>query len=106
MSPENNPEAGIFYRSDHFSLAKQGVPVLYAKGGVDHFTLGREYGEREAAEFIANRYHKVADKYDPEWDLPRHSPRHVGVFSAPAVTWPIVVFGRNGQPVMSLKRSA
>lgn len=69
MSPENNPEAGIFYRSDHFSLAKQGVPVLYAKGGVDHFTLGREYGEREAAEFIANRYHKVADKYDPEWDL-------------------------------------
>lgn len=69
MAPENNPEAGIFYRSDHFSLAKQGVPVLYAKGGVDHFFEGREYGEREAADFLANRYHKVADKFNPEWDL-------------------------------------
>jgi Zn-dependent M28 family amino/carboxypeptidase len=69
LSPENNPEAGIFYRSDHFSMAKKGVPVLYAKGGVDHFFEGREYGEREAADFLANRYHKVADKFNPEWDL-------------------------------------
>jgi len=69
MAPENNPEAGIFYRSDHFSLAKKGVPVLYGKGGVDHFLLGREYGQEVASEFLANRYHKVADKYDPNWDL-------------------------------------
>ncbi|WP_113906635.1 M28 family metallopeptidase [Aliidiomarina celeris] len=69
LAPETNPEAGIFYRSDHFSLAKQGVPVLYAKGGVDHFLLGTEYGQREASTFIAERYHKVGDKFNPEWDL-------------------------------------
>lgn len=69
LTPETNPEAGIFYRSDHFSLAKKGVPVLYGKGGVDHFLLGREYGQAQASEFLANRYHKVADKYDPNWDL-------------------------------------
>ena len=69
LAPEGNPEAGIFYRSDHFSLAKKGVPVLYGKGGVDHFLLGREYGQAQASEFLANRYHKVADKYDPNWDL-------------------------------------
>ncbi|RUO23094.1 peptidase M28 [Aliidiomarina iranensis] len=69
LAPEGNPEAGIFYRSDHFSLAKQGVPVLYAKGGVDHFFEGPEYGQREVSDFLANRYHKVADKFNPEWDL-------------------------------------
>lgn len=69
MAPENNPEAGIFYRSDHFSMAKKGVPVLYGKGGVDHFLLGREYGQAQASDFLANRYHQVGDKFDPEWDL-------------------------------------
>lgn len=69
LAPESNPEAGIFYRSDHFSMAKKGVPVLYGKGGLDHFLLGREYGQAVASEFLANRYHKVADKYDPNWDL-------------------------------------
>lgn len=69
LAPENNPEAGIFYRSDHFSLAKKGVPVLYAKGGVDHFLLGREYGQQQADAFIANNYHQVGDKFDPNWDL-------------------------------------
>jgi len=69
LAPESNPEAGIFYRSDHFSMAKKGVPVLYAKGGVDHFLLGSDYGREEAAEFLANRYHKATDEYDPEWDL-------------------------------------
>lgn len=69
LAQEANPEAGIFYRSDHFSLAKQGVPVIYAKGGVDHFFEGPEYGQREANDFLANRYHKVADKFNPEWDL-------------------------------------
>lgn len=69
LSPENNPEAGIFYRSDHFSMAKKGVPVLYGNGGIDHFLLGAEYGQKEAADFIANRYHAVGDKYNPDWDL-------------------------------------
>lgn len=69
LAPESNPEAGIFYRSDHFSLAKQGVPVLYAKGGNDHFELGEEWGAEQRAIFNRDAYHKPADEYDPEWDL-------------------------------------
>ncbi|RUO29516.1 M28 family metallopeptidase [Aliidiomarina sanyensis] len=69
LAPENNPEAGIFYRSDHFSMAKKGIPVLYAKGGVDHFFNGREYGEANQARLYAEKYHKPADEYNPDWDL-------------------------------------
>ncbi|MCC5856175.1 MAG: M28 family peptidase [Idiomarina sp.] len=69
LAPENNPEAGIFYRSDHFSMAKKGVPVLYAKGGLDHFMKGVEYGRENNARLYADKYHKPADEYNPEWDL-------------------------------------
>lgn len=69
LAPETNPEAGIFYRSDHFSLAKKGVPVLYAKGGNDHFEHGEEWGAEQRAIFNRDAYHKPGDEYDPEWDL-------------------------------------
>ncbi|RUO30953.1 peptidase M28 [Aliidiomarina sedimenti] len=69
MAPETNPEAGIFYRSDHVSLANKGVPVLYAKGGNDHFELGESWGQEQRAIFNREAYHKPADEYDPEWDL-------------------------------------
>lgn len=69
LAPETNPETGFFYRSDHFSLANKGVPMLYAKGGIDHFEKGKAYG-REMYEYLfAELYHKPADEYDPEWDL-------------------------------------
>lgn len=69
LAPETNPEAGIFYRSDHFSLAKHGVPMLYAKGGNDHFEHGEAWGEEQRAIYNRDAYHKPADEYDPEWDL-------------------------------------
>lgn len=46
VAPEPSPEAGSFYRSDHFNLAKRGVPMLYAKGGNDHIEFGKEYGQQ------------------------------------------------------------
>jgi len=69
IAPEPTPEVGSFYRSDHFNLAKRGVPMLYAKGGNDHFELGREYVEEKRAEYIRNAYHKPADEYEESWDL-------------------------------------
>ncbi|MGQ4275826.1 M28 family metallopeptidase [Pseudidiomarina sp. E22-M8] len=69
VAPEPTPEAGSFYRSDHFNLAKRGVPMLYAKGGNDHVELGVEYGKGKRAEYVQIAYHKPADEYDPEWDL-------------------------------------
>ncbi|NNF17117.1 MAG: M28 family peptidase, partial [Gammaproteobacteria bacterium] len=67
--PEPTPEKGFFYRSDHFNLSKQGVPVLYAKGGVDFRVGGVARGTALAEDWVANRYHKVSDEYRDDWDL-------------------------------------
>ena len=69
LTEESAPEKGQFFRSDHFSFAKAGVPALYAKGGVDHIEKGREYGIAMTDDYTAKRYHKSADNFDPEWDL-------------------------------------
>jgi Zn-dependent M28 family amino/carboxypeptidase len=68
LVPEPAPEAGYYYRSDHFSFAKQGVPMLYAEGGEDLVNGGRAAGAAWAADYRANRYHGVEDEYDPSWD--------------------------------------
>ena len=67
--PDQNPAAGFFYRSDHISLAKKGVPMLYADSGNDHIINGVSYGENFATDYTQNRYHKPADEYDNSWDL-------------------------------------
>ncbi len=67
--PEPSPEAGYYYRSDHFNLAKIGIPALYAKGGIDHREKGREYGLEQQAEYRNERYHKPADTWSEDWDL-------------------------------------
>ena len=66
---EPTPEKGFFYRSDHFNFAKQGVPVLYAEGGVVDRERGRQFGLDAQADYIANRYHKPSDEFDPSWNL-------------------------------------
>lgn len=67
--PDSHPEAGFYYRSDHISLAKKGVPMLYTKTGNDHVTKGMTYGEDLAKEYTAERYHKPTDEYNNSWDL-------------------------------------
>ncbi len=69
MVPDDKPEAGYYYRSDHISLAKKGVPMLYADPGNDHVTNGLTYGEDFANEYTKERYHKPGDEYDNSWDL-------------------------------------
>jgi Zn-dependent M28 family amino/carboxypeptidase len=69
LVPEPTPEKGFYYRSDHFNLAKQGVPMLYTKAGIDSPAKGADYGKRWLDDYIANRYHKPSDEYDPGWDV-------------------------------------
>ncbi len=69
VKPEPTPEKGFFYRSDHFNLAKVGVPVLYAKSGIDYIDYDTAWGQERAREYTSLRYHKPADEYDPDWDL-------------------------------------
>ena len=67
--PEPSPEAGFYYRSDHFNFARAGIPALYAKGGVEHRELGREHGLAWERDYRDVRYHKPADEFNPDWDL-------------------------------------
>jgi Zn-dependent M28 family amino/carboxypeptidase len=66
---EDTPEAGSYYRSDHFNFARVGVPALYIKSGVE--VIGKEagFGKRFNEEYRAKHYHRPSDKYDPSWDL-------------------------------------
>jgi Zn-dependent M28 family amino/carboxypeptidase len=69
IRPDPTPEAGYFYRSDHISLAKKGVPMLYADGGEDKLEGGVAAGKAAAAAYTAERYHKPMDEYSDSWDL-------------------------------------
>jgi Zn-dependent M28 family amino/carboxypeptidase len=69
MVQEPTPEAGYYYRSDHFNFARAGVPALYAKGGVIHREKGVEHGMAEQRDYRDHRYHKPADEFDPNWDF-------------------------------------
>jgi Zn-dependent M28 family amino/carboxypeptidase len=68
VRPEPTPEKGSYYRSDHFSFAKLGVPMIYAEGGDDLVKGGITSGRAQADDYTINRYHKPADEYDPTWD--------------------------------------
>lgn len=67
--PDPNPQAGYFYRSDHVSFAKKGVPMLYADGGIDKRDGGVAAGKAIADTYTAQRYHKPMDEYSEDWDL-------------------------------------
>jgi len=69
IAPDPTPEAGYFYRSDHISLAKLGVPMIYSDSGIDHIVHGLEYGKRFEETYRKERYHKPADEYNNSWDL-------------------------------------
>lgn len=69
LSPEGSPEAGLFYRSDHISLAKKGVPMLYLDGGQDLIDGGLEAGIAAGEAYYAGPYHNVSDEYDPNWNF-------------------------------------
>ena len=65
---EPTPEKGYYYRSDHFSFAKLGVPMIYFEGGEDLVDGGREAGEAISKDYTDNRYHGPKDEYDPNWN--------------------------------------
>jgi len=69
FTPEPHPEKGGFYRSDHFSFAKVGVPAVSFSSGDDLVPGGTARGDALDADYTAKRYHQPADEYDPKWDL-------------------------------------
>ena len=70
VSPEPNPGAGYYFRSDHFNFAKVGIPALYTNTGIDHMELGTEHGKKLQENYVSQYYHKPSDAYDTErWNL-------------------------------------
>jgi Zn-dependent M28 family amino/carboxypeptidase len=69
FTPEPHPENGGFYRSDHFPMAKRGVPAISFQNGDDLMKGGRERGEKLSKAYTADRYHQPADEWRADWDL-------------------------------------
>ena len=70
LHSESRPEAGSYFRSDHFNFAKAGVPALYVDAGDDLIDGGKAAGEAAAKDYNENRYHKPGDQYDAAtWKL-------------------------------------
>ena len=66
---DRRPEMGNFYRSDHFSFARRGVPAVYMARGLDYIGKPEDWGRKEIAAYFGNDYHKVSDEVKPGWDL-------------------------------------
>ena len=67
FTPDAYPQSGGFYRSDHFSFAKRGVPAISFKSGRNLLEGGIAAGEKWGAEYQANRYHQPDDEWNPDW---------------------------------------
>ena len=70
IAPETHPEAGYYFRSDHFNFAKVGIPALNVGGGIDLVEGGKETGIKLADEYNEKYYHHPSDEFDPvRWKL-------------------------------------
>ncbi|PEQ12281.1 peptidase M28 [Novosphingobium sp. PC22D] len=68
LTPEEHPERGYYYRSDHFSFAKRGVPMFDVGRGSDWVEGGTAAGEAAGKEYTDNHYHAPSDEYSDAWD--------------------------------------
>src|SRR5262249_12459782 len=69
VTPESNPENGAYFRSDQFSFARLGVPVLITAPGLDLYSGGLDRGRALMNVYLQQRYHRPGDQYEASWDL-------------------------------------
>jgi Zn-dependent M28 family amino/carboxypeptidase len=92
-TPDPRTETGGFYRSDHFSMAKQGVPAISFKPGLDLLNGGVARGKALSDAYTKDRYHQPADEWSATWDLSSVTPDltllyNTGRALADSRTWP------------------
>ncbi|MFT3678254.1 MAG: M28 family metallopeptidase [Chitinophagaceae bacterium] len=91
---EPHPEAGFYYRSDHFNFAKVGIPALYTESGTQVIGKDENYGKKKGEEYTEKNYHRPSDEYDPNtWVLDGAIEDlklffQVGLRAANTTTWP------------------
>ncbi len=69
ISPEEHPERGYFYRSDHFSFAKAGIPAVSIGAGDNYVGRPAGWGKQQDEDYTAHRYHQPSDEYREDFDL-------------------------------------
>ncbi len=69
IRPDSHPEAGHFYRSDHFSLARVGVPSFSINEGMKYKGHSTDWGMQQAEEYTNKHYHQPSDEYSPSMDF-------------------------------------
>lgn len=69
IRPDPRPEAGHYYRSDHFSLAHVGIPAFSISEGIKFQGHDEAWGEEQANDYVKNRYHQPTDVYRDDWDF-------------------------------------
>jgi len=69
LTKGSRPEAGLYYRSDHFSFAKVGIPALYAKGGKEPIDEETAKYRKRTSVIITGCYHQVCDRFRENWDF-------------------------------------
>jgi Zn-dependent M28 family amino/carboxypeptidase len=69
LSPDAHPEQGHFYRSDHFSFAKVGIPSVSIGAGTDYVGRPAGWGVQQIDDYTAHRYHQPSDEYRSDFDL-------------------------------------
>jgi Zn-dependent M28 family amino/carboxypeptidase len=69
IDPDPHPEQGHYYRSDHFSLARVGIPAFSLDIGTDFVGKPPGWGEKAFEEYNEKHYHQPSDEFDPKWDF-------------------------------------
>jgi Zn-dependent M28 family amino/carboxypeptidase len=70
VTGDPNSHTGMYFRSDHFSFAKKGVPSLFARGNTDSREFGTKWAAEMEKDYIMNRYHRPSDNYEPDkWNF-------------------------------------
>jgi len=109
--PEDHPEHGGYYRSDHFNFAKKGVPMLYAESGSEHTEREAGYIEAKNAEYLKTRYHTPLDEMADDWDLRGMAQDielwfGIGLELADSDSWPNWYEGNEFRAIRDQSRSA
>ena len=66
---ETHPEAGYYYRSDHFNFAKVGVPALVTSSGTRVEGKDEDYGKKIMEAYNSEHYHRPSDEFTNDWNL-------------------------------------
>ena len=104
VDPEPSPEAGWYFRSDHYPFAQRGVPALAFRAGRDLVGRGPVAGQRVIAAYNRNCYHQPCDEFDPRWTFAGTAQEalaayRVGLRIANSTAWPTWLPGSDYLPI-------